>query len=392
MAKTKAKASQTPSDKSVSKAESHKRNLKKKKKILFWKKKMKGAEKKTQKDPEKTAELPPKTAEEVSANWKALQELLKQKDPPALDHSSKKKEEEAIRAKGVMPTPKEKEEAQKGANGASVKPGAAKSGGKKAKKRPALGQEGGRRKGGRQAPEAHKGPEPEPRAADIWFDDVDPDDIEAALGPEVARVARKNLGIKEKETRLEKEGAFEGLTKVVALDCEMVGTGPDGEDSVAARVSVVNRFGRCVYDKFIRPNEKVTDYRTKVSGIRPKHLKAGEDFKVVQAEVASILKGRILVGHAVHNDLKILFLDHPKKKTRDTQKYKPFRQQVKSGKPSLKLLCEKLLNVRIQTTEHSSVQDAQAAMRLYVTVKREWEASLQEKKQQKPAPPRGNKD
>lgn len=32
---------------------------------------------------------------------------------------------------------------------------------------------------------------------------------------------------------------------------------------------------------------------------------AGEDFKVVQQRVADLLKDRILVGHALHNDLKV---------------------------------------------------------------------------------------
>lgn len=31
--------------------------------------------------------------------------------------------------------------------------------------------------------------------ADIWFDDVDPKDIEAAIGPEAAKIARRNLGL-----------------------------------------------------------------------------------------------------------------------------------------------------------------------------------------------------
>lgn len=31
--------------------------------------------------------------------------------------------------------------------------------------------------------------------ADIWFDDVDPKDIEAAIGPEAAEVARRKLGL-----------------------------------------------------------------------------------------------------------------------------------------------------------------------------------------------------
>lgn len=50
----------------------------------------------------------------------------------------------------------------------------------------------------------------------IWFDDVDPDDIEATLGPEAAKVARRNLGMKDNQPKqsteqtLVKEKAFEG--------------------------------------------------------------------------------------------------------------------------------------------------------------------------------------
>lgn len=32
---------------------------------------------------------------------------------------------------------------------------------------------------------------------------------------------------------------------------------------------------------------------------------SGEEFEIVQKEVAALLKGRILVGHALHNDLKV---------------------------------------------------------------------------------------
>lgn len=206
---------------------------------------------------------------------------------------------------------------------------------------------------------------------------MDPADIEAALGPEAARIARGRLGLRESRVTLEKDQAFPGLTRALALDCEMVGVGPGGEESVAARVSLVNQFGRCVYDKYVKPTQPVTDYRTAVSGIQPQHLGHGEDLEVVQREVASMLRGRVLVGHALHNDLKVLFLDHPKRKIRDTQKYKPFKTQVKSGRPSLKLLAEKILGVQVQQAEHCSVQDAQVAMRLYVTVKKEWEATAQ---------------
>lgn len=65
------------------------------------------------------------------------------------------------------------------------------------------------------------------------------------------------------------------LTKLLALDCEMVGIGSDGKDSALARVSIVNQFGKCVYDKYVTPGEEVTDYRTEFSGIRPHNLKNG---------------------------------------------------------------------------------------------------------------------
>ncbi|NXW62411.1 REXO4 exonuclease, partial [Eurystomus gularis] len=227
--------------------------------------------------------------------------------------------------------------------------------------------------------------EQQPKEAEIWFDDVDPNDIEAAIGPEAAKIARRNLGLATGQSKqsveqvLVKEKAFEGLTRAVAMDCEMVGVGPKGEDSIVARVSIVNQFGKCVYDKYVKPTEEVTDYRTAVSGIRPENINKGEDFKTVQKEVAEILNGRILVGHALRNDLKVLFLDHPQKKIRDTQRYKPFRQRVKTAQPSLKLLCEKLLNVQVQTSEHCSIQDAQAAMRLYTLEKKKWEAAVKNK-------------
>ena len=104
----------------------------------------------------------------------------------------------------------------------------------------------------------------------------------------------------------------------------MVGVNHGGKDSILARASIVNQFGHCIYDKYVKPTDKVTDYRTEVSGIRPQDIKDGEDFKKVKKEISDILKGRILVGHSVHHDLKVLYIKHPKEMTRDTSSYKPF--------------------------------------------------------------------
>ncbi|XP_069604121.1 RNA exonuclease 4 [Ranitomeya imitator] len=385
---------------------------KRKKKKEFWKNhpKIAGKEEKIKKV---TPVLPPRTPQEFSSNWKMLQALLKPENSspaPTLTKPPKKqdkglKEEKASGKEKPEPTA---ETAPPKINGhvketptspkkPSIMEPATNDKRKESTKRK-FPEERDKRQPKKKPSEEDTA---EPPKIDLWFDDVDPDDIEAALGPEAGNMARQMQGLPEKTSDavdrvLVKDRAFEGLTRTVAMDCEMVGVGPDGEESILARVSIVNQFGKCIYDKFVKPTEHVTDYRTAVSGIRPKDVKNGEDFKVVQKEVSEILKGRILVGHAVHNDLKIFFLDHPKKATRDTQKYKPFKQKVKSSRPSLKLLCEKILNVKVQSGEHCSIQDAQAAMRLYTMEKKNWENAIKAKysqtktevrKQKLPPPP-----
>lgn len=377
-------------------------------------KKRKAVGKAAPKSPGMAAVGPPRNPQEFSSNWKALQELLKQKannsnKPLCTGQTDTKKKQPpkatkspqapAVNGNGNVVKAKSTNKMDNGSakdSLPSAKPeskgvtasknlNGSKSNGKGCKEKKKNGivvKEKGELKHKRRKAEEHV--EEQPKEADIWFDDVDPKDIEAAIGPEAAKIARRNLGLETEQSQsveqvLVKEKAFDGLTRAVAMDCEMVGVGPKGEDSIVARVSIVNQFGKCVYDKYVKPTEKVTDYRTAVSGIRPQNINTGEDFKTVQKEVAEILKGRILVGHALKNDLKVLLLDHPQKKIRDTQRYKPFKQRVKSSRPSLKLLCEKLLNVQVQTAEHCSIQDAQAAMRLYTLEKKKWEAALKNK-------------
>jgi len=248
-------------------------------------------------------------------------------------------------------------------------------------------------------PSKERGPRPEAasiashyaKKPDIWFDDVDemlldPEDREAITGVETVESVQPseiNTATKTSKDGLVKEKSFNGLTKVIGIDCEMVGVGHRGEDSILARISLVNHFGHCIYDKFVRPTEKVVDYRTPVSGIRSQDIEHGADFKDVQLEVAEILRGRILVGHSLKHDLRVLFLDHPKRDIRDTASYKPFRAAFGGKTPSLKRVTERFLGVKVQEGEHSSVQDAQAAVRLYTMFRKEWEKNLDGRKSSK---------
>ncbi|MGH0177008.1 UNVERIFIED_CONTAM: hypothetical protein FKN15_074317 [Acipenser sinensis] len=195
--------------------------------------------------------------------------------------------------------------------------------------------------------------------------------------------------------------------KLVALDCEMVGTGPGGRCSEVARCSLVGYHGDVIYDKYIRPLGPVEDYRTRWSGIRKHHLRDALPFREAQREILQILKGRVVVGHALHNDFRALGYDHPREMTRDTSRQRLLR--LRAGLPvrasvSLRNLTKKLLNrdiqvrlhyhsypaggrlvaeilnegdwkpvVKVGREGHCSVEDATAAMELYRLVEVQWE-------------------
>jgi RNA exonuclease 4 len=169
--------------------------------------------------------------------------------------------------------------------------------------------------------------------------------------------------------------------RVLALDCEMVGVGPGGARSALAFVVVVDWHGRVVLSEHVRPTEPVTDYRTHVSGVRPEHLRGPgvRDLPSVQASVASLLTGRLLVGHGLINDMRALLLSHPWHATRDTAVFRHFVRRTATGhvKPRrLKHLVAAHLGAAIQTGEHEPAEDARAALALYKLFRRDWEHEL----------------
>lgn len=135
----------------------------------------------------------------------------------------------------------------------------------------------------------------------------------------------------------------------------MVGLGPGGSESCLARISVVNYHGHVLLDTFVQPRETVTDWRTWISGIRASDVVNAPQFEAVQKQVSALCEDRIVVGHAIENDMKALLLSHPGPMTRDTQTCKPLREKARTKRPGLKKLVEMELGIRIQTGAHSSV-------------------------------------
>lgn len=152
--------------------------------------------------------------------------------------------------------------------------------------------------------------------------------------------------------------------KFVAIDCEFVGVGP-GDESALARVSIVNYFGVELLDTYVKPEGRVTNWRTWVSGVAPQHMHSAISFNEARKKVGEIISDRIVVGHAVHNDLSCLNISVPKHRIRDTSRFPDFKKLNGGKTPALKKLCLVLLGIDIQNGQHSSVEDAQATMAIF---------------------------
>ncbi|PTB39815.1 3'-5' exonuclease [Trichoderma asperellum] len=282
---------------------------------------------------------------ELSSNWKILQARLKAgaaSQPPA-----KRKAEEQLQSSAKRKPPGTNE--SKG----SVPP---------FRKKKAAAH----RMGGVQSSTAVDKPKqnPSPSLA-IWAKDheVSTEDLAEAYG----------LGVKGNTMMLasEKDKVNHGLSsgveigKYVAIDCEMVGVGPGGHESALARISIVDFHGRQIYDSYVKPVERVTNWRTTVSGISQKEMRFARDFSEVQKEVDDIIKDKILIGHDIKHDLDALKLSHSPRNIRDTAKYPAFKKYGNGRKPALKVLAKEILGIEIQSGPHSSTEDARATMLLF---------------------------
>ncbi|RVW42913.1 RNA exonuclease 4 [Vitis vinifera] len=233
-----------------------------------------------------------------------------------------------------------------------------------------------------------------------------------------------------------KEPLLDAMVTSKAVKCGS--TGLSLRAATSCKIAEVNKWGNVIYDEYVRPVEWVVDFRTEISGIRPRDLKKGwpniffccflscmckigtcmnnrlffqtfiilsqtydvfaaaKDFQTVQRQVAELIKGRLLVGHALRNDLKALLLSHPKVDMRDTSECELFLKEERR-RVALRHLAAEFLGVKIQNGEHCPVEDARAAMLLYQRNRKQWEKNIkdqirmrqkQKKRKQKKKPKR----
>lgn len=154
--------------------------------------------------------------------------------------------------------------------------------------------------------------------------------------------------------------------QAIAIDCEMCETQDPlsgvKNPKALCRLSVVNAENpeEVLLDTLVKPSWPVTDYRTRINGIGKEDLEKVE-FTLRHAQafmMALCSEETVIVGHAVHNDLVALNMEHY---CVADSSFLFFAKDSTTSSVSLRDLVASIFKVEMPDT-HDSVNDARKAL------------------------------
>lgn len=179
------------------------------------------------------------------------------------------------------------------------------------------------------------------------------------------QLSQNNYPILLEEGWIETKDFEHSGSHTFALDCEFC---QSANGKVLTRISIINFQNEVVLDTLVKPDEEITDYVTKYSGITEDKLKdVTTTLSDIHNEISKIISAEdVLIGHSLESDLNVMKIKHSR--IIDTSLcYEHSRGPPL--KPSLKWLADKYLKRDIQKGEvngegHSSIEDARACLDL----------------------------
>ncbi|KAG8595476.1 hypothetical protein GDO81_001530 [Engystomops pustulosus] len=156
----------------------------------------------------------------------------------------------------------------------------------------------------------------------------------------------------------------DGNPGIFSVDCEMCYTTHGLE---LARVTVVDPSLQVVYDTFVKPDNEIIDYNTRLSGVTEENLKKiTTSIRDVQAIMLNLFSAdTILIGHGLENDLMALKLIHDT--VVDTSIVFPHRLGLPNKRALRSLIADHLRRIiQDDVSGHDSSEDATACMELII--------------------------
>jgi hypothetical protein len=184
--------------------------------------------------------------------------------------------------------------------------------------------------------------------------------------------------VEEQDTKLKKK------IKKFAVACEYVGVGEFGMREALAQTCIVADDGRVLYQKFVKVNEPITDYRDK----KANDFTTGEPLNKIRQDIAELrVHLGAIVGLHIGKDVSILFnkgaspaLDQ----LRDIALYDPIDKQVRSSTNAKRDGDEaelQALGTRYIGLEKNGLKTiatkAQAVLRIYKSFEKDYDAFFQ---------------
>jgi len=195
---------------------------------------------------------------------------------------------------------------------------------------------------------------------------------------EQSNAEKKIVYIKDYKDLLEEESDDKTATKYLSIDCKVLEV--EGNKSSIGKICIANQFGNIIYEKVVIPMETIVDYRTKFTGLTKDIInKQGVKFLEVQKEVEKILRDKIIIGHDLNEDLRVLKLSFKRKQLRDALHFSKFFNPQTKEQDSLKNISKRELQFSPDKWDVDGVRDATLCMILYLKCKKEWEQFVAQK-------------
>ncbi|CAH8363492.1 unnamed protein product [Eruca vesicaria subsp. sativa] len=157
-------------------------------------------------------------------------------------------------------------------------------------------------------------------------------------------------------------------TDMVAVCCEKALCQDNTE--AAVRVAVVDRNLKVIFDELVKPNQRVINHRTSITGLDSLTQYDATPLADIQEKLLRLFPTEIImVGHLLNKDLKALKMDHAR--VIDTSllfKYDYSGGIGKLPRPSLDHLCKSVLGYEMLKSPGRCVHEAVASMKLVLAI------------------------